>query len=126
MHIFIEGVPDLCKPDLDMWMSDFSQCTLNILCVSAVYIQVFMNNKTNSIFLIPEDIFEWAWSFWKLTLKTSCTKICDILYNLIIYSGMFHKKPLVPGSHSSATDYAKEITCSSFFSPLHFYDFSFG
>ncbi len=64
MHIFVEGVPDLCKPDLDMWMSDFSQCTLNILCVSAVYIQVFMNNKTNSILLIPEDTFEWAWSFW--------------------------------------------------------------
>lgn len=43
MLIFREGVSDLCKPDLDMWMSDFSQCTLNILCVCAVYIQIFMN-----------------------------------------------------------------------------------
>lgn len=47
-----------------------------------------------------------------MVLTTSCAKISDILYNLSIYSGMFHKKPLVPGSHSTATDYTKEITRS--------------
>lgn len=62
-----------------------------------------------------------------VVLKIASTKISVILYNLIICSGMFHKKPLVLGSHSTATDYAKEITRSSFFfSPLLFYDFSSG
>lgn len=56
-----------------------------------------------------------------VVLKITSTKISVILYNLIICSGMFHKKPLVPGSHSTATDYAKEITRSSFFFHLSFF-----
>lgn len=55
-----------------------------------------------------------------VVLKISSTKISVILYNLSIYSGMFHKKPLVPGSHSTETNYAKEITRSSFFSTSPF------
>lgn len=54
-----------------------------------------------------------------VVLKIANTKISVIWYNLIC-SGKFHKKPLVPGSHSSATDYAKEITRSSFFFTSHF------
>jgi len=53
-------------------------------------------------------------------LKIPSTKISVILYNLSIYSAMFHKKPLVPGSNSTATNYAKEITRSSFFFHLSF------